>query len=131
MKKDYIYWGIGFIFLILLILFAFKYPSYTGFVVTSLNSCTDSDGGKIYNVSGFVWGDYYLSTKINYSESDYCINDKKLVEYYCFGDYLNAIKKSIVYKCQNSCEEGRCIGNDTEEVPQSFWIRLKHWLRIY
>jgi len=48
------------------------------------DSCSDSEGGQIYNVSGTTSG-YYSDAY--YSHTDYCIDTSSLKEYYCSGSY--------------------------------------------
>ncbi len=46
------------------------------------NSCSDTDGGLVELTQGTTSG-YYLET--SYSDSDYCLSDTVLKEYYCYG----------------------------------------------
>mgnify|MGYP001571761394 CR=1 FL=1 len=107
----------------------FLFSRTTGNVITSLNSCSDSDQGRDYASPGFVWGDFYAPQKFHYEKKDYCINEKYLVEYFCEGDFLDQRAKEEVYPCSERCEEGRCSGED-KEVPRSlsFWERLRRIL---
>jgi len=75
------------------------------------NSCSDSDGGQIYNVTGTVNGTYNGTP---YSYTDYCASGTNLNEYYCSGT-SNA---STVYACTNmganyTCSSGKCVLNQS------------------
>lgn len=63
--------------------------------------CTDSDNGQNYNVMGTI------NNKIDGvtdSESDECINNDFLREYYCNG--FNIV--SVQYECPDFCLDGAC-----------------------
>ncbi len=69
------------------------------------DSCTDSDGGNIQRVKGSVSG--HLNSAL-YNNTDTCITNTTLQEYYCTGSYAN----NATAKCLNgttSCSNGRCI----------------------
>jgi len=66
------------------------------------NSCSDSDGGMSYYVTGRASG-YYRNTF--YDLNDYC-NGSVLSEYYCSGTG----KYRITYTCAQGCSAGRCLG---------------------
>ncbi len=111
----------------------------TGMVVTSVNSCFDSDGGRVIDTHGFVSGDYYVQTQTKYTEEDYCENEYTLVEFYCTGDRIDMRKQRLSYICKNGCLNGRCIdetqnslaiSDDTDiEKPYKFslFMRMKQW----
>jgi hypothetical protein len=82
---------------------------FTGFAVTSTNSCIDTDGGKNYISRGMVEGIYYLLTKEEFSQQDYCEDEKILVEYYCIQEDTNSYKKSVKYECEHGCKDGECF----------------------
>ncbi|MFH1290543.1 MAG: hypothetical protein ABIH92_03985 [Nanoarchaeota archaeon] len=122
--------------LLVAVLAAVFYPRFTGMTVTSINTCYDTDQGKEFGKKGEVWGDYYLYGKEEYHEEDYCVNDKKLVEYYCVGSELefNRMRESMTYRCQDGCENGECVGEgiqtspssgEVEENHEGFWIKLR------
>ena len=76
----------------------------TSTTTTTIPDCIDSDMGREYykfseNVSGVF---FYNGTVINTSE--YCLDGKNLIEYYCESGYL----KSRNYECRNVCVDGRC-----------------------
>jgi hypothetical protein len=91
----------------------------TGMVVTSINTCQDTDNGKDYYTKGEVFGEYSFLTKEYYNKEDKCKNDRILIEYYCFGDDdgLHSYREDIEYECPEGCEEGRCLGQE-KEIPQ-------------
>jgi hypothetical protein len=61
------------------------------------SSCTDSDGGKNYNVGGTTQG-------VNGKWTDSCLARGRVREWLCEGDF--AI--STVYKCAKACKDGAC-----------------------
>jgi len=70
------------------------------FVVEYQVQCTDTDGGKNYYEKGTVtdrYGEKY---------TDYCIDKKNLMEYYCNEDGTSG---SESYECPYKCEDGACI----------------------
>lgn len=66
-------------------------------------ACTDSDGGKNYQVKG-------IATEIGNTGTDYCLSDGNLlVEYYCINGNTIA---SVNYHCNDErevCKNGACI----------------------
>lgn len=69
---------------------------------TFLNAtCFDSDGGQVFNVSGFITG-YNASGIFNISDS--CWNGYLLSERYCNGN----MGATVIHNCTN-CTAGRCI----------------------
>jgi hypothetical protein len=96
--------------LIGLFIIAIIFARLNGLVVTSINSCMDTDGGKNYTAQGRVEGVYYLFLKEDFSEQDYCENDSKtLVEYYCSLEGMHSYKGSVKYECKLGCRDGKCI----------------------
>lgn len=88
----------------------------TGFVVTSINSCYDGDGGKVYDEAGFVQGEYYLFTREDFYEEDYC-KGEVLVEHYCVKDSMHSYRESVQYRCSSGCADGRCL-EEIEEIAE-------------
>ncbi len=74
------------------------------FEVTSA-TCTDSDGGKNYEVKGSVTDQYGTYT-------DTCLDPIKLVEYYCSSTGTAAKE---VYVCPYGCKDGACIPSAVKE----------------
>ncbi len=69
------------------------------------NSCNDTDGGDIPTFRGTVSG-YYQG--VPYSETDYCVNETIVREYYCITDKLHDYYD---YDCSSigmSCVDGAC-----------------------
>ncbi len=105
----------------------------TGKVITSIDSCSDSDNGKNYWVAGHVEGYYHEPTKpqtpnfTNFYNEDECRDKNIVVEFYCekgnFG--MHSYEKSVEYNCPEGCSEGACKGEPIE-VPEkkSFWKKL-------
>ena len=65
------------------------------------NRCTDSDGGRNYNVSGTV----IVSGSTPSVNLDICTGTIALKEYYCS---LNRYKQSTLYNCPRGCQNGKC-----------------------
>lgn len=71
--------------------------------------CTDSDGGKIYDVKGTArdrWGEY----------TDYCGNERQITEYYCqdSGDGRGPVIWTIgAVDCRYGCKDGACLPQPT------------------
>jgi len=86
---------------------AILFARFTGLVVTSVNTCTDTDA-KDSSSKGEVYGVYYMFTKENYTFEDYCVDGKTLVEYYCVQDGMHSYKESMKYNCELGCFEGAC-----------------------
>lgn len=72
-----------------------------GACVTGL-SCIDTDGGKEYYEFGKV-------TEGDVSQADYCMDEKRLGEYHCFGP--EGYDRET-YVCEFGCEDGVCITKD-------------------
>ena len=72
--------------------------------ITQIIPCTDSDGGKNYDVKG--------SAKDTFGEkTDFCQNDRDLTEYYC-GSGWGAIEQVIWIfstSCPYGCNDGACL----------------------
>ncbi len=71
--------------------------------------CTDSDGGQNKDVQG-------TTTDRTLSNSDYCITDNRLREYYCENE---TSVKSITPYCDSGkiCENGRCVQEEGNNAP--------------
>ena len=52
-------------------------------VYVNESSCYDTDGGKVYNKNGNVYG--FLNDSIYYSYEDHCALTDNIIEYYCDG----------------------------------------------
>ncbi len=74
--------------------------SIAGNVIANRITCSDSDSGKEYNVQG-------ITSAGTTSKTDYCLNDKKLKEYYCQAKKI----KSVNIKCpgKGNCYQGICL----------------------
>jgi hypothetical protein len=80
-------------------------------------SCTDSDGGKNYDVKGYVSFPNDPSFGTNGKKYDFCLDDDKQVkEYVCTG---GEYKGDHNYECPNGCKDGACV----PEVP-SFTLAM-------
>jgi hypothetical protein len=66
-------------------------------------SCIDSDGGKNYGVKGTVTSTAFGGN----SETDYCLDNKKLKEFYCSEVDKSPDPKIIT--CENGCNNGICM----------------------
>src|SRR3989338_2243093 len=66
---------------------------------TSSGSCTDSDGGKVYNTKGSC------SDSVVSNMQDICIDVNELWEVYCDSDSRCAFEKE--HTCY--CQEGKCV----------------------
>jgi len=91
-----------------------------------MNFCTDSDGGRVYDVRGSVSGIHQNGTSFNYTDG--CSTSINLVEYYCSG----ALPLNENKNCQTlgyaGCTNGACYGtnqtNQTNNPP--FITSLSH-----
>ncbi|MBN1645856.1 hypothetical protein JW868_02335 [Candidatus Woesearchaeota archaeon] len=85
-----------------------QYGCTGGTCDTLPDSCSDSDYGYNYWVTGTVSG--YLN-EMPYNNTDYCVGETYVYEYYCIGDYAYG----TIYNCdENStnvsyCSSGRCM----------------------
>ena len=74
------------------------------------NSCSDTDGGFVVSSRGTVSG--YANNQ-HYSNSDFCLNNNSLNEYYCSG--TSAASSSYACPSNNStnstvnCFNGACV----------------------
>jgi hypothetical protein len=116
------------ILLVIAIIMIPIYDSITGKAVasTSVNTCSDTDGGATFHISGRVYGQQEtLYKNENFENEDSCINNKTLMECYCvtFSD-LTSKKKSMVHECSVECKDGACT---TEEYyPTSFYEKYSY-----
>ena len=89
---------------------------------TPTESCSDSDSGKKYNVSGSV--DYTLNDDdyldifddLTIDLEDICYTGSQLIEFYCVGNnYPNA----TLYNCPSGtiCSSGKCVNYVTPPGP--------------
>lgn len=87
------------------------YQCVKGKCVEMPANCTDSDGGKEKFKKGMVsiTKGYYLVTK----ESDKCVDDNNVREYFCFGSTLG----SEIMACGEDyeCDEGACVHLSCED----------------
>lgn len=83
---------------------------------SSSSTCTDSDGGKNYQLKGSITGKYTGTNQDVNNIEDVCTLNKsltgscsgnscKLVEYFCDNGYVNLEEHS----CSNGCNNGVCI----------------------
>ena len=83
--------------------------------VNQNNICTDSDGGKNYNVKGNVVAS---SSTPGYTGNvwDYCKTDgtNALAEYFC--DSSTNLMTAQHYVCPNGCSNGACISTTTNQT---------------
>jgi hypothetical protein len=80
-------------------------------------SCSDSDGGIVYNVTGTTSG-YYNGSSYEYTDS--CFNSSSLTEYFCASAFSNFTG----YACGNmganyTCSEGKCMQNQSPPQNQT------------
>lgn len=106
MKKETIVYIIIGIILIAIALWILV-PTLTGKAVLDFNTCQDTDSGIDISSKGAVSGTFNSISEVKYAEEDICIDDKRLLEWYCLP---NSIRESKIYPCSNSCEDGRCLG---------------------
>ena len=78
---------------------------------TTIQPCTDSDGGQNYGVKGTGSGNYKGSVTRAYTNyEDYCATSTQLNEAYCGSDgYLS----TIGYQCSAGCSNGACLSATT------------------
>lgn len=83
------------------------YVCYHGnWVKAPLTNCSDSDGGKNYNVFGRVIG--FSASGQSIDGSDYCVADNiTLYEQYCDGVFASNITQK--YVCPYKCSNGACL----------------------
>lgn len=109
----------GTIIIIFLVVFLIGvlFARFSGMVVTSINTCYDSDGGKNYNAKGTVQGVYYLFMKEEYTEEDYC-EGNNLIEHYCVDEGMHSYMKKEEYVCDIGCRDGICIEEGLRKIPK-------------
>ena len=117
------------ILVVLFVLFSgfFLYKGITGKIITSVNSCQDTDNGKVFSYKGEVFGIYYAFEKQDFRYEDKCLNEKKVMEYYCVKDGISSLQESIEYECKDKCEYGKCLNEGVveEEKPCNLWCKIK------
>ncbi len=71
------------------------------------SKCTDSDGGRNYYERGSVIysGNPGQPPGVSATNTEYCLDDKIVVEHYCEDD----LHKSKTFHCPNGCLDGACI----------------------
>jgi hypothetical protein len=89
-----------------------------------VSSCTDSDGGTMYEIKGVTYG--YDSELEDYTTNiDICL-ESTVTEYFCIGKNIN----EIAYECEYGCKNGECVSADdilvqeTRETKQD----VNNWL---
>ncbi|MBI2133738.1 hypothetical protein HYU11_03595 [Candidatus Woesearchaeota archaeon] len=83
---------------------------------STTKTCTDTDGGKNYDLKGTATSCTGSSSSGGGSgscaaSSDYCLTDKILVEQYCDSE---SNKNYETYSCANGCVEGACLKSTTQ-----------------
>ncbi|MFA5431373.1 MAG: Kazal-type serine protease inhibitor domain-containing protein [Candidatus Paceibacterota bacterium] len=102
-----------------------KISTFTACQVGSVKvTCTDSDGGKVYNTKGNVkWGPIGGTVDGKYEEkADVCTDDKVLLEQYCKSNpdcvdgicshqtvNADSVPVTETYACLNGCKDGACL----------------------
>jgi hypothetical protein len=74
-------------------------------------ACTDSDGGKNYNVSGNALGVSSLGEVV--SGNDYCMGNV-VKELYCDA---SGFVNTDAYTCPNGCSNGACVSGTAVQLP--------------
>lgn len=74
---------------------------------TETSDCTDSDGGKNYDIRGIV-----KDVREDFDKEDFCSTEREIYEYWCEGSRY----ASTVAECPNGCEDGVCI--EASNVPE-------------
>lgn len=74
-----------------------------GACVSNTFSCTDSDGGKTYNIKGTVIASSPTSST---NVTDFCSNQNLLLEYFCTSSQTQS---GQTFSCINGCSNGACI----------------------
>ncbi len=93
------------------------FARFTGLVSTSINTCSDTDSGKNYDLKGTVKGTYYFLIKEEYQETDYCKDENTLIEYYCVNEDMHSYKEKEEFFCELGCEQGKCLESSLKELP--------------
>ena len=71
-----------------------------------VQTCSDSDGGLVFNVTGTVSG--IKLSGANYSYTDFCKDTTKILEYTCFSNGTNNFVQGWSENCTNGCANGHC-----------------------
>ncbi len=71
-------------------------------LASSENKCTDTDKGLDYGIKGRVYG---IENGSEFDNTDKCMTEDYLGEYYCKGKKLSGNP----YPCINGCKDGACI----------------------
>ena len=96
-------------------------------VLVSAKECTDSDGGKNYDLKGIV-NDLYCFTGPVYDNSGNYLGDEESCSQTYFNDYCGADRiyegycsdDSFVMEtkiCVNGCSDGACNVGPVQDVP--------------
>lgn len=74
---------------------------------TTYYTCSDSDAGFNYNVKGTSFVSYYVNGQLQWTtnETDVCLSEGILKEFYCSGNS----RSYTTYVCANSCSNGACL----------------------
>jgi len=122
---------------ILLSIIALFYGEITGLLgMTSVNTCSDTDFGKNFEVKGEVNGKLYEEGKLEsklYHHEDQCIDSKILLEYYCATQGIHSYMASARYECIYGCNDGRCLvpeGVEKPAMPCNLWCEFKRIIGI-
>ncbi|MBI2549540.1 hypothetical protein HYW21_09430 [Candidatus Woesearchaeota archaeon] len=76
--------------------------------------CKDSDGGKVYDLKGSVYG--FAEGRGNYSFVDTCINQNYLDERYCVGEGFSTTGITCTDYGYKGCQNGECYGSEYNET---------------
>ncbi|MEN9626138.1 MAG: hypothetical protein RL557_466 [archaeon] len=83
---------------------------------SGITSCTDSDGGKNYEVKGYVEFPNDPTFGDNGRKYDVCktfADGEYVTEYVCINGIYEGDEN---YKCPNSCKDGACIANSSTKT---------------
>jgi len=126
--------GAVFVITLLVVVLFFGFINFTGKVVTSINTCTDTDIGQDFFIKGQVSGIEYPYNKQSFVEEDKCLNAAVLLEKYCVTDGISSYRSSIKYICDQGCYEGRCLGEQkivehlAPKCKVLWWCQFKKFL---
>jgi hypothetical protein len=91
----------------------YECPNNGGCCLLKSLKCTDSDGGKNYDVKGTV-------TSEGLSKTDYCGSRWSVVEMFC----LNLTIASYAYRCDFECQNGACVkGSNMSLHTNNYYVR--------
>jgi len=86
-------------------------------LIEDIPQCQDSDGGRFYDIKGFVGGIDASGNPFNLD--DFCSDPNLLIEFYCNVDFF----KQEAVGCPFGCLDGACLEQSPDNINSELFLQ--------